>query len=153
MNYKVSGLLSIVLVFIALGIIGYQLFLLSLIFGIIYSICIPIAFLFTMYHYCRKCHHASSKTCRHVILGLITNKLFKPLGPSKYTMKDIFFSLFPLALLVILPQYWLFQSISLFIAFWILMLVAVVIVRTAVCKRCENINCTFCPNADKCDVK
>lgn len=152
MSYKVPGLLSITLVFIALGIMDYQLFSISLAIGLIYALCIPVAFAFTLFNYCRKCPHVTQKSCRHVILGLIVARLFKPLAPSKYTLKEIFTALIPLMLLVIFPQYQLFLNISLFIAFWILMLIAVIIVRMEVCKKCENINCTFCPGKNNCRV-
>jgi len=152
MSYKIPGLSSIILLFIALGIADYQLFTVSLPLGIVYFICIPLSFLITLYNYCRKCPHVASKTCRHVLFGWIISKLFKPIQPSKYTVKEAFVSLIPLVFIVIFPQYWLVQSIGLFIAFWVLMLAAVVIVRIGVCIGCKNVNCLFCPNKDNCNA-
>lgn len=146
MNYKVPGLSSIILVFAALLIACCQLFLSSPVLALIYFICIPLAFLFTLYNYCTKCPHVQDGTCRHVVFGWVVVKLFKIRSPSKYTLKEIILALAPIAALLIFPQYWLFQNIGLFTVFWVLMLIAVVIVRTGVCISCRNSNCKFCPN-------
>ncbi|TYQ16734.1 UNVERIFIED_CONTAM: hypothetical protein Cloal_3302 [Acetivibrio alkalicellulosi] len=150
MNYKIPGLLSIVLVFISLGIGGYQLFSYSIFLGMIYVLLIPLVFLNVMYQYCRKCPHVAEKTCRHVIFGWIVNKLFTPIKPSKYTLKEIIYALTPLILLILLLQYWLFKNIFMFIVFWIPMLISVIIIRIGVCKECQNKNCAFCTKTNNC---
>jgi hypothetical protein len=146
MNYKIPGLSSITFMFIALVIASFQLFTVSIITGTIYIILIPVVFLNLLYWYCRKCPHSANGTCRHVIFGWITKKVFSIVAPTKYTVIEIIFSLAPLAVLILLPQYLLFKNLILFIAFWILMLIAGVIVRTGVCPGCRNLNCAFCPN-------
>jgi len=148
MDYKITGLGSILLVFVALGIASSQLFQASVIFGFVYLVCIPIAFLNVSYHYCRKCPHVANDTCRHVVLGWAVKKLFKYNLSSKYTFKDLIFAAVPLGILVILPQYWLFVNMPLFVVFWVLMLIAVMIVRTGVCVTCQNTKCSFCPNKE-----
>ncbi|MCX7711129.1 MAG: hypothetical protein N2484_14930 [Clostridia bacterium] len=150
MNYKAPGVLSLILAFAAIGIAVYQLFAVSIIMGLAYTICTPIAFLNVLYHYCRKCPHVTDETCRHVIFGWIVSKLFKPSTPSKYSTGEILLALSPLAVFFAFPQYWLLRQINLFIAFWVLMLLAIIVVRTGVCKECKNINCKFCQNANNC---
>ncbi len=150
MNYKIPGLSSIALMFIAIVLADIRLFTISITSGVIYTVLIPILFLFVLYCYCRKCPHsangATKGTCRHVILGKITSSLFGNSKPAKYTIKEILSALIPLLILIAFPQYWLFRDITLFIVFWILMLAAGIIVRTGVCPGCKNVNCGFCPN-------
>ena len=149
MNDKVPGLSSILLLFVALGIADYQLFTVSTLLGVIYLLCTPIVFLNLLYLYCRKCPHVKNGTCRHVLFGWVVKKLFKPLEPAQYKVKEVILALLPLVIYVVFPLYWLFQNRSLFIAFWILMLIAVMIVRTGVCTSCKNTHCKMCPNAPK----
>jgi hypothetical protein len=149
MNYKIPGLTSIILFFIAIGIAAVDLFTVSISLGIVNIVLLPLIFLNVFYWYCRKCPHIMNGTCRHVILGKITHGLFNAVAPAKYSFKEIIFTLLPLIILIIFPQYWLFQNKYLFIAFWIFMLVAVIIVRTGVCTGCKNTNCAFCPNSFK----
>ena len=145
MNYKVPGLISIFVMFMALGIADYELFTGSLLLGAVYMLCIPLVFLNTLYHYCSQCPHADHNTCRHVIFGPIVAKLFKPEAPAPYKPAQILGALIPLAALVIFPQAWLWQNTPLFVLFWVFMMLAGMIVRVGVCPRCENSNCSFCP--------
>jgi hypothetical protein len=146
MKDKIPGVSSIALVFIAFGIAAYQLLQYSILLGLLFIVFTPAVFLNVMYQYCRKCPHVKSKTCRHVIIGAITGKLFGSIESSAYTRREILLMLIPLCALVIFPQYWLFQNIPLLIAFWVLMVLAVLIVLTGVCRTCENNNCAMCPN-------
>lgn len=73
-------------------------------------------------------------------------KKFKPINPSRYTISEMLIGLGPLFVLFLVPQYWLFQNRTLFVAFWIMMGFGAIIVRTGVCPKCGNINCALCPN-------
>lgn len=143
MNYRVPGLSSIIILFIGFGIAVYQLFMSSALLGLTYFIFIPVVFLNLLYHYCRKCPHVKNNSCRHVIFGQLTKKLFGILQPSKYTNKEILLALTPLLIIVLLPQYWLFKNKFLLIAFLFLLLIAFIIVRTGVCKGCQNRYCAL----------
>jgi len=149
MNYKISGLSSLVFVFFALAIAAFQLYKTSPLIGIIYSLSIPISFFIVLYCYCRKCPHVASKTCRHVLFGWIVAKIFKSSVPSKYSLLEIIFTVVPLLIIFMYPQYGLYQNKTLFTVFWLLMIVAVVIVRSGVCPRCENLYCVLCSNGNK----
>lgn len=150
MNYKISGVSSFLLLFIALGISSYVLFAFSIMLGIVYVVAIPIALLVTFYHYCRKCPHLNNNTCRHVFVGPIVLKLFMQVSPSKYTVREIIFALLPLTAIIIFPQYWLIKNIKLFIAHWVIMVFAVAIVRVGVCTKCKNLNCLLCSSNKDC---
>lgn len=151
MNYRIPGLMSIVLLLAAVGIADYQLCSISFGLGIAFVIGLLLAFTYTLYSYCRKCPHATSQTCRHVVLGWIVNKLFKPLAPSPYTGREIMQAALPAAVIIILAQYWLVQNIERFITFWTLLLITGVIIRTSVCRECQNLNCKMCPNGRACN--
>lgn len=147
MNYKFPGLTSILFMFVALAIASYSLFANSFILGAVYTLFIPIALLNTLYNYCRKCPHAVDQTCRHVILGMVIMRSFKPLQPSSYTINEYLRALIPLILLFIYPQYWLIANTNLIVLFWLFMAAAVFIIRIGVCSDCRNANCMFCPKA------
>jgi hypothetical protein len=149
MGNKISGLLSIVLILIGLAIADFCLYQISIAIGAIYTVFVFLVFLNIFFWYCRKCPHVVNGTCRHVIFGRITKALFGTVDPAKYTFKEIIFALAPMMILVLIPQYWLFQNLALFIEFWILMLAAGIVVRTDVCPGCKNLNCAFCPKALK----
>jgi len=150
MNYKFPGLLSIILLFTAAGIANYQLYTQSFMLGAAFTVCFPLSLLNMLYHYCRKCPHVTRKTCRHVIFGWLVQKLFKPLKPSKYNVRDITLASLPTAIVMLISQYWLFKNKYLFIAFCVIMLIAVIIVRISLCKSCENTYCKLCSNNSSC---
>lgn len=151
MNYRIPGILSIVLLFVTAGIAGYQLFTVSTMLGIAFVIALPLSFLSTFYFYCRKCPHALRGTCRHVVMGWTVSKLFKLSEPSEYTVIEMIYAFVPAAVVIIIAQYWLVQNIKLFTVFWMLMLVTGVIIRTSVCRECENTYCKMCPNGQTCN--
>lgn len=151
MRCKFLGVLSIIIAFAAFTLAAIQLLNHSLILGIGYILFIPLGFLIILYSYCRKCPHVTNNTCRHILMGLIVIKLFKPVKPSRYTIRQIIAVVIPLAIISLFPQYWLIKNITLFIAFWILMFTAIIIIRIGVCTRCGNSNCSFCPNNKCCN--
>jgi hypothetical protein len=146
MSYKVPGILSLALALIALVIADQQLLSASLILGLAYAFSVPLLFVVVLYGYCRKCPHATSHSCRHVILGLLVTKLFKTIEPAKYTKIETLIATLPLLFLFLFPQYWLFGNLVLFIIFWVLTVSSVLSIGLAVCPNCKNTFCFFCPN-------
>ncbi|MBN1398061.1 MAG: hypothetical protein JXA06_08540 [Bacteroidetes bacterium] len=146
MNYKIPGLLSIGIMFIALAIAGYQLFMSSALIGILYALLLPVVFLNLLYFYCRKCPHVPDNSCRHVIFGPIVKKLYKLEEPSPYKISELFLALFPFILFILFPQYWLFQNKLLLTVFWILMIISGLIILFGVCRECRNTHCPGCHN-------
>jgi len=146
MNYKLPGILSLVLAGIALLIADLGLFIVSWILGAAYSISLPLLLIVVFYGYCRKCQHVGDLSCRHVLPGWIVSKLFKTQAPAPYTGGETLLTTLPLLALFLFPQYWLLQNSLLFMAFWIATLLTVLSIRLAVCPSCQNIFCFFCPN-------
>lgn len=146
MSYKVPGILSLVLAVIALAIGALQLFSVSLILGLAYTISLPFLLLVVLYGYCRKCPHVRDHSCRHVVLGWIVIKIFKTKEPASYTPIETVLATLPLLVLFLFPQYWLFQNLRLFIAFWVVSALTVLSIGLKVCPTCKNAFCFFCPN-------
>jgi len=146
MNYKIPGLLSSSIVFIAFIIAFYQLFISSVLIGILYTIFLPIVFLNLLYFFCRKCPHVPDNSSRHVIFGPIVKKLYKLEEPSPYKISELFLALFPFVLFILFPQYWLFQNKSLLAVFWMLMIISGLIILFGVCRKCRNTHCPGCHN-------
>jgi hypothetical protein len=146
MNYKLPGILSLVLAGIALLIADFRLFTVSWILGLAYAVGLPLLFIVVFYGYCRKCPHVGDRSCRHVLPGWIVSKLFKAEAPAPYTRGEALLGALPLLAMFLFPQYWLIQNLILFMAFWIATLLTVISIRLAVCPGCQNTFCFFCPN-------
>lgn len=145
MNYRITGLSSIAAAFFAIGIASFRLFSVSIIFGIVYTVCIPPAFLHVLFVYCRRCPHVQTNSCRHVLFGPIVAHLFKQTKPMAYTLTEVIVALTPLTVLIIFPQFWLFQTPVLLLIFWLLLAGAGILVVKGVCPRCKNTSCAMCP--------
>jgi hypothetical protein len=89
--------------------------------------------------FCAKC---SCRTlCGHVIPGKVA-MVFIHRTPGPYTTVEIIVTGIALLLLIGLPQIWLWQYTGLFITFWVLIGIAVIQIRTVICRGCDN---TYCP--------
>ncbi len=65
--------------------------------------------------------------------------------PGPYTLIELAAMILALALLIGLPQFWLWRYTGLFIAFWVLNGIALVQIRIVVCRTCGNIYCPMRP--------
>jgi hypothetical protein len=91
------------------------------------------------YVYCTKCP-CRKTNCAHVLPGLITR--FMPDRDSEsYTVIDWAIVIILLGLLILLPQFWLYENILLFSIFWILSITAVLQIQFFICKTCDNKKC------------
>jgi hypothetical protein len=91
------------------------------------------------YVYCTKCP-CRKTNCAHVLPGLITR--FMPDRDSEsYTVIDWAIVMILLGLLILLPQFWLYENILLFSIFWILSITAVLQIQFFICKTCDNKKC------------
>ncbi len=144
MQRIIPGSITIpILMLLAVGIVDFQLFQFSFVAGLCYAIVTPLLFLHTMYRICRKCPHASDDTCRHVVFGRVVSRWFKVSKPSPYTKMELLSMGFSNILYFLVPQYWLFQNLLLFILFWIALISAIIILRLRKCVCCRNTNCPF----------
>jgi len=109
--------------------------------AVLYVVLIVLSFIAVAYSMCAKCP-CRVHTCTHLWLGRLT-RLLPQRTPGRYTFWDTTGSLFYIAGLHLLPQYWLWQNKARFILFWALALAAFLAGPLYTCKTCANQYCPF----------
>jgi hypothetical protein len=142
---RIPGAASLALLLAALVIADVELFVCSVVLGLVYAAFVPAAFLPALALYCRKCPHAANDTCRHVFVGKIARALFGTAPPTPYSAPNIIGTLLPIAAVLLFPQYWLFQAAGFAVVFWALAAPAGALVPVGVCPGCGNVNCRLRP--------
>ena len=110
--------------------------------GIVYLGIIMLANPIVLYSYCAKCI-CREAACSHVIPGKLT-RFLPPRKQGPYTFWDYFGTAISLIVLFGFPQFWLWQSKSMLICFWILLFVGILEIFFFVCRACSNTNCPNC---------
>jgi len=139
---RIHGVISLILFAIAILIAINAVFAHRILFGIIYSIFLPIGSLLAISGFCPKCPHVADRTCRHVIPGEIV-RLF-PSGHTggKYRARDYLILIVPILLIIGIPQISLLrQGVLSFGVFWGIMALTVAEILVFVCNSCRNANC------------
>jgi hypothetical protein len=131
------GVTSFILVFIALMIGLGVMFAASWLWGLIYLAVMALAPQAILRAYCAKC--PCQAHCAHIFPGKAAKAFSRTPGP--YTLLEIGIMVIAVALLVGLPQYWLWPYPTLFVTFWVLSGIAFIQIRAFVCKTCNNIYC------------
>jgi hypothetical protein len=139
MRKQTHGVVSLGLVTVALAAACQSLFQQSLSLGMLYMFLAGIAVPVVLYSFCAKC--PDREQCGHVVPGQAAGRLFKGRKPGPYSSRDLFLTAAALAILVFLPQIWLWRHPVAFGAFWILLVPAAVDIRSAVCRDCGNAHC------------
>jgi hypothetical protein len=144
MNTKFHGITSIGLVLGATIIAAAAMFQTSGGLGVVYLVICVAAPASILYAYCAKC---PAKThCGHVFPGKLV-VAFTNRQPGPYTKTEMAVLGLALLLLIGLPQIWLWQYTTLFVVYWVLTAVAILQIRTVVCRACNNVYCPMCPAA------
>jgi len=141
-NKKLFGRLSLYLAVIALLLGLVALIQTNVVIGILYGAFFVASPFVIAYFYCRKCP-SNGNQCPHGVLGKIA-KLYSLVDCSRYTKLEIAIVVLTIIFLIIIPQFALIKFIWLLVAFWILMIVAVVIIIKNLCPNCDNENCPIC---------
>jgi hypothetical protein len=134
-----SGILSLLLVLIALTFGNYIIFEHSALYGYIHLMIILTSFLIVLYSFCAKCP-CRLDNCGHYFPGKLTLLLPKR-TPGKYTVSEFFGTTTALAAMIGFPQFWLLKNINYFSWFWTALLIAAILIRTSVCPACDNKEC------------
>jgi hypothetical protein len=143
-RYSIHGYISVALFFAALLFGFYAVLIFSPVVAAIYLLLSFAAFSIVAAFYCSKCK--CRKNCNHWIIGKLSVLLSKP-KEGDYTKSDLFLkTLFPLAIMIAFPQFWLIKSFSLFIIYWALSFVAGIEIYAFVCNKCLNAKCSMCRN-------
>ncbi|MBN1426984.1 MAG: hypothetical protein JXB07_01285 [Anaerolineae bacterium] len=137
MTTRFHGITSLALAGAAIALGAVAMFQSAMWIGVGYLLVCAIAAPVVLYAYCAKC---PCKThCAHVLPGKAA-MLFKR-QPGPYSPAEMLAMIVALLLMVGLPQIVLWRSPGLLIAFWVLLGIAVIQVRSVVCRACGNINC------------
>lgn len=141
---KFHGVFSLILFFIALAIGIYSIAISNFAYGLSYLAIIVLGFVAIAGIFCSKCTCAPYN-CSHVLIGYLT-LLFPKRKSSVYSILDYLITIIFVALILAIPQYWLWFNKALFAAFWILLAIAGIEIYLFVCKACGNKLCAMCKN-------
>jgi len=139
MNIKIHGLLSLLLVGVAVTISIVIILLQSILAGSMYLIVLLAVSVNVIKDFCAIC--PSRETCGHLIPGYIAKTIFPNLTARPFTKMGFISLLLQIALIVVIPQYWLFKKLELFILYWLLFITAGIEIFSMVCKKCTNGHC------------
>ena len=132
------GISSLGLALTAIVLAAVGSFHISWVLGTVYLVTCAVASLTILYVYCAKC--PSQMHCGHVFPGKIVMR-FKSRTPGTYKNAELIVTGLALLLLIGFPQAWLWQHTGLLIVFWLMIAIAVIQIRTVVCRVCDNIYC------------
>jgi len=137
MSRQFHGVTSLVLAALAAVIAAIIMFQNSLLLGLVYlAVCAAGAWT-VVYAYCAKC--PCKARCGHVFPGKAARAYDRQPGP--YTKTEIAALILALLLIIGLPQFWLWQSTTLFIIYWSLNAISMAQARIVMCRTCDNVYC------------
>ena len=139
---RFHGLFSLALLDIATVLALYVISKASMVMAASYFLISVACFGLIVYFFCGKC--LSRQNCGHVFFGPLTKKL-PSREQSQYSFTDYFMTVFALLVFFTIPQFWLWESISFGIIYWILVVFSLIEVQFFVCKTCHNSRCPNCP--------
>ena len=138
MRTKFHGLTSLGLIFFAIFLAVFFAWQIDLWLALGYVVFVLLAFAIVIVAYCAKC--PCKANCAHVIPGWLAQAVDRQPGP--YSRTELVLLVVSLALVLLLPNFWL-GSIPLWLAiYWLAVILGVIQIRSFVCKPCGNI---FCP--------
>ncbi|MBN1563464.1 MAG: hypothetical protein JXA10_06485 [Anaerolineae bacterium] len=135
---RIHGVTSLLSVGIAVGLAAGVMFSEATALGAAYLVLGAGSMVAIVYAYCAKC--PCKAHCGHIIPGIIATRIHRTPGP--YTSAEYSVLGITLALIIGLPQIWLWQHTGLFVAFWVLTGIGLVQIRAFVCRACHN---GYCP--------
>lgn len=142
MDSKFHGVFSLVLIFTTVVIALIYMLSVSAGLGLVYLVIILTSNPIVLYTYCAKCV-CREDACSHVFPGKLT-RLLPARKQGSYSLGDYVWTGVSLVALLGFPQVWLWQNKTLFVVFWIILLVGLAEILFLVCPRCQNENCPNC---------
>ncbi len=137
------GIVSIILISVALAIGFFAIYQSSVLFSLGFVAVILTAVLILSVTYCAKCQVRNN--CNHYIFGKVSEFLSKP-NPEEYNLTDNLITAVFVGVVVIYPQFWLIENTPLFVAYWSLIAITGIDVLFFVCNKCKNKKCMLCRN-------
>ncbi len=136
---KFHGILSLALISVAALVGLYSLIPKGPWLLLFYGAIIFTAPFVIVYSWCRKCICSEYK-CAHVIPAMLS-KIFRRAKSMKYSCFDYIGVIVPMGLVILFPQFALFQNKPLFALFWVLLIIGALEIRFFVCSNCDNKAC------------
>ncbi len=103
----------------------YTIIIQSVIAGFFYLIILVIDSLIMAYFCCTKCKF-NKTACRHIVPGKLTKYLPEPKSKEFKIYKTNLSLYLTTAIIIIIPQYWLWNFKYLFVFFWILVIINII---------------------------
>jgi len=94
-----------------------------------------------LWAFCAKCPCADHG-CGHVFPGPLARMILPRRTPGPYRAAELGATGLALAVVLLAPQAWLWQSVPVLVGFWVLVIAALGMIRASVCRGCGN---EFCP--------
>ncbi|MDM7924783.1 MAG: hypothetical protein QUS35_02090 [bacterium] len=142
MQRNTIGVISLGAVALALAAAVQSLFQESILLGTAYLLLASLAVPVVLFAFCAKCPDRDN--CGHALPGKAAAALFSKRKCSPYTAGDRALTAAGLAVLLLLPQIWLWKHPVAFVFFWIVMIAAVTGIRAKLCPSCRNTGCPAC---------
>jgi hypothetical protein len=139
-SLRFHGITSGIFAGVAVCLGGAAIFRTSFGIGLCYLLVCPISLGVVLYAYCAKC--PCQADCAHVLPGRAAALFGRRPGP--YSTAEIAAMGASLLLLIGVPQFFLWRYPAAWIAFWILLGIALIQIRGAVCRACGNTYCPLC---------
>ncbi len=141
---KVIGIGTLLMVSISVTMGLIVIWIDSAFWGFVYATILIIGSTVIIFSYCTKCP-AATNNCAHYFPGELVRRM-----PSRvqreYKMPDYLGLIIPIMLIFMFPLPWLWQSEYMLITFWLINIAAIVLIRTKLCRICENKFCYMCTN-------
>lgn len=134
---RFHGVTSLGFAAVAAVIAAVAMFRASLVLGVVYLVVCAVSSGAIVYAYCAKC--PCKAHCAHVFPGKAAMAFDRQPGP--YTATELTVLVLALLSLLGLPQFWLWRYTGLFVAYWLLNVVALVQARVILCQSCDNVYC------------
>jgi len=142
LHNRFHGILSLLLITLAIIIGLIAILKSSLSIGLLYVAIILISCPVIVYSYCSKCD-CRIDACGHVVIGKLT-RLLPERQNSEYTALDYLGVLISFLFLFGFPLFWLWKNSLLLLLFITLSLLAYADILLFVCKGCQNHKCPVC---------
>jgi hypothetical protein len=139
---KFHGIFSLLLIAATVVIALASILSQTIGWGLAYVAVIMLANPIVLYSYCAKCL-CREDACGHVFPGRLT-RLLPNRKPGSYNFMDYLGTAISLIVLFGFPQFWLWQNVTIFLLFWIMLITALVEILFFVCRTCNNTNCPNC---------
>ncbi|KQC04261.1 MAG: hypothetical protein APR53_03500 [Methanoculleus sp. SDB] len=139
MTRRLHGRISLGLLFVAVALAAYAIFVSSPARAAGYVLFAAGSAMLVVGVFCTKCPEQGVR-CAHGVPGMLAERfLRRRTGP--YTGWDYAAVALAAVVILLLPQAWLVVRPGLFLVFWILVAAAAIEIRTCVCLACGNACC------------